>query len=64
MCHYYVAPATAEAVEYLRKGGREFYTKKNLRTQELTVHFLASEEYVAKMQARPFLKNIQITLTV
>lgn len=62
MFHYYVAEATKEAVEYLRNGGREFYTKKNLRTQELTVHFLASEEYVAKMKARPFLRNTQITL--
>lgn len=61
MTHYYVAPATKEAVEYLRNGGREFYTKKELRTDSLNVHFLASEEYVSKMKARPFLRNIQIT---
>lgn len=60
MIHYYVAPATREVVEYLRNGGREFYTHKEIRTQSLNVHFLASDEYIEKMKARPFLKNIPI----
>lgn len=61
MQHYFTAPATAATVEYLRNGGREFYTRKEPSTQELRVHFLATEEYVAKMMARPFLKGINVT---
>lgn len=61
MIHYFSAPATAEVVEYLRFGGREFYTHKEGPDKELTVRFLATEEYVAKMQARPFLRNVNIT---
>lgn len=61
MIHYYIAPATAEIVEYLRNGGREFYTKKEQRDQSLRVCFLATEAYVEKMKARPFLRNTAIT---
>lgn len=61
MVHYFSAPATAEVVEYLRFGGREFYTHKEGPDKHLTVRFLATEEYVAKMRARPFLKNVEIT---
>lgn len=61
MVHYYVMPATREAVEYLRNGGREFYTRKESRNGELTVRFLATPEYVEKMRNRPFLKGIEIT---
>lgn len=60
MTHYYSAPATKEVVEYLRNGGREFYTKKDRLNQALTVRFLATEEYVAKMKARPFLRGVLI----
>lgn len=59
--HYYVMPATREAVEYLRNGGREFYTRKEGPDKHLTVRFLATPEYVEKMRNRPFLKNIEIT---
>lgn len=58
--HYYVAPATREVVEYLRNGSREFFTRKDYTNQTLTVRFLATEEYVKKMMARPFLKNVVI----
>ena len=61
MVHYYSAPATAEVVEYLRYGNREFYTHKDGLNSPLTVRFLATDEYVAKMKTRPFLKNIPIT---
>lgn len=60
MIHYYTAPATREVVEYLRNGCREFYTKKNHLTQTLTVCFLATEDYVAKMKARTFLRGVEI----
>lgn len=60
MVHYYVAPATAEVVEYLRFGNREFFTRKESRDAPLMVRFLATEEYVSKMKARPFLKNVAI----
>lgn len=60
MVHYYSAPATKEVVEYLRNGGREFYTRKDRLNQSLTVRFLATEEYVKKMMARPFLRNVVI----
>lgn len=60
MVHYYTAPATKEVVEYLRNGGREFFTKKDRINQTLTVRFLATEEYVEKMRARPFLRNVVI----
>lgn len=62
MFHYYVAPATKEVVMYLVNGGREFFTKKEINGDGLTVRFLASPEYVAKMSARPFLKNIEIKI--
>lgn len=61
MIYYHTAPATREVVEYLRNGGREFYTKREHRDQTLTVRFLATEEYVAKMKARPFLQGVEIT---
>lgn len=61
MVHYFCAPATAEVVEYLRFGGREFYTHKEGPDRHLTVRFLATEEYVKKMRERPFLKNVEIT---
>lgn len=60
MIYYYSAPATREVVEYLRNGGREFYTKKDRLNNTLTVNFLATEEYVVKMQARPFLRDVHI----
>lgn len=59
--HYFSAPATREIIEYLRNGGREFYTKKNRLNQTLTVCFLATDDYVAKMKARPFLQGVEIT---
>lgn len=61
MIHYYQAPATREVVEYLRNGNREFYTKKDRLNDTLTVRFLATEEYIAKMKARPFLQGVNIT---
>lgn len=62
MIHYFTAPATAEVVEYLRFGNREFYTRLEGPDKHLTVNFLATDEYVAKMRKRPFLKNIEIKI--
>jgi len=59
--HYYVAPATREVAEYLRNGGKEFFTRKDYTNQTLTVRFLATPEYVEKMRNRPFLKGVEIT---
>lgn len=61
MIHSWAAPATREVVEYLRNGVREFHTVKDHRNQSLTVRFLATEEYVAKMRARSFLRGVEIT---
>lgn len=61
MVHYYTAPATAEIVEYLRNGGRVFYTRKAEHTRDLQVDFLATEEYIEKMKARPFIQGNLIT---
>lgn len=62
MTHYYVTDATPEVLTYLCRGMREFYTRKDSRAQNLSVCFLASEEYVAKMKARPFFKGIKINI--
>lgn len=60
MVHSYTAPATRDVIEYLRNGGREFYTWRDLSRGGLFVNFLATPEYVAKMLERPFIENKQI----
>lgn len=60
MLHSYVGPALRETVEYLRNGGREFYTFKREPRGPLFVKFLATPQYVQKMLQRPFLHNAQI----
>lgn len=62
MFHYYQTPAILEVARYLIQGNREFYTHKPSMDAPLQIRFLASEEYVKKMQARPFLKHIPITI--
>lgn len=62
MCHYYQTPATVDVARYFINGKKNFYTIQDTIDGSLIFCFLATEAYVEKMKARPFLKNITITV--
>lgn len=60
MIRNWIAPAIKEVVMYLINGNRNFIATKDGFDKPLYIRFMATDEYIEKMKARPFLRNIDI----
>lgn len=64
MIRNWIAPAVQAVVMYLVNGNKDFIATKDGFDKPLYIRFMATDEYVEKMKARPFLRDITITRKV